>query len=192
MEFDSYYFSVRMSFLARFRWSFVIWFTMVSAVGIAQDLSPFSDRIALEELEGIWYVNQTDFPMWLKGKRTHPQFRYTVRLRKEVKGLYDVVAFQKKGKEKTIEGFDTPQNADHTLFEWRGKGWKRLLKSDWRILHYDRERQWLLIYFSGTLFTPEGFDVISKKKQLDQGQRAALSTVLKSKNLAPQLTTLDQ
>lgn len=108
----------------------------------------------------------TNFPMWLKGDRTSPTLNYTVETRNGVVGLKDKVIYKQNGREKSIEGFDKPIDGSNTKYSWRGNGLLWLLESQWQILHYDKENQILLTHFDKTLFTPEGMDVISKRKKL--------------------------
>lgn len=65
----------------------------------AQDLK-------LTDIQGRWYVIQSNFPMWLSGKKTNPTFNYTIMERKGDTVLLDEVKYLKKGKNKTIVGYD--------------------------------------------------------------------------------------
>lgn len=124
-------------------------------------------NLNLKDLEGKWYIQATNFPMWLKGDKQNPSFNYTViESSKGVKRLLDEVKFVKKGKEKAIVGFDTPLNASNTKFKWRGKGILGVLKSKWEILYWDKAEEWAIIGFEKTLFTPKGYDIISRKRNL--------------------------
>lgn len=120
----------------------------------------------IEALEGKWFVNMSNFPMWLKGDKTSPTFNYTLTKVGDNYILLDKVTYVKKGKEKSILGFDMPVNEALTEFVWRGKGILRILKSKWQIIHIDSNNQWAIIYFEKTLFTPKGYDVISRIRKL--------------------------
>jgi hypothetical protein len=104
-------------------------------------------HLHLQELEGRWYINQSNFPMWLKGDKTQPTFNYTVATRKGKRGLEDVVQYQKNGRSKRIRGFDQVLNAANTDFLWRGKGLLSLLSSAWVILYVSPQRDWAVIAF---------------------------------------------
>lgn len=117
-------------------------------------------------LVGTWFICYSNFPMWLKGDKTNPTFNYTITTRKEEKVLLDEVKYIKKGKEKTITGYDHQDANDSTAFVWRGKGILGLLKSKWRVALIDPKGQWAVIAFSKTLFTPEGVDIISRKPEI--------------------------
>ncbi len=132
------------------------------------NLTLFSQKpMTLKALEGTWFIHFTNFPMWLKGDKTQPTFNYTIQKRGDTEGLKDVVEYLKKGKKRRIVGFDKPQNTSNTQFVWRGKGLLFLLKSEWQLLYIDPTHTWAVIGFTKTLFTPAGYDVISKNKEIN-------------------------
>lgn len=146
--------------------------------------------LTLELLAGTWHIHYTNFPMWLKGDKLHPTFNYIIADKKSKQGLTDIVRYQKNGKTKEIVGFDTPMNAENTQFKWRGKGLLWMFSSKWEVKYYDETLEWALIYFSKTIATPEGYDVITRKPQLDAGQEAAILNKLKELRLENLLTQL--
>lgn len=119
-------------------------------------------------LVGTWFICYTNFPMWLKGDKTNPTFNYTITTHKSEKVLLDEVKYLKKGKEKSITGYDFQDEKDSTAFTWRGKGILGLLKSHWRVAFIDPKGQWAVIAFSKTLFTPEGVDIISRTPEISE------------------------
>ena len=116
-------------------------------------------------LVGTWFIHSTNFSMWLKGDKVNPTFNYSLVIKKE-HVLLDEVKYLKNGKEKSIVGFDTQDPKDTTAFVWRGKGLLHLLKSKWKVALLDDSGQWAVIWFSKTLFTPEGVDIISRTPSL--------------------------
>jgi hypothetical protein len=116
-------------------------------------------------LVGTWFIHSTNFPMWLKGDKVNPTFNYSVVTKKD-RVLLDEVKYLKNGKEKSIVGYDTQAPKDTTVFVWRGKGLLHLLKSKWKVALMDDSGQWAVIWFSKTLFTPEGVDIISRTPSL--------------------------
>lgn len=148
------------------------------------------ENIKLEDLIGKWYINMTNFPMWLKGNKTRPTFNYSIAHRGKTKGLRDEVQFIKNEKSKSINGFDTPLNKENTAFEWRGDGWMSVLRSRWKILHLDKSEQWAIIFFEKTLFTPEGYDVISRKRKLEDWKRKKVEEQLKKLEVVAELVEL--
>jgi hypothetical protein len=143
----------------------------------------------LTSLEGTWYVNLSNFKMWLKGNKHNPTFTYTLQIRKGIKGLKDVVSYDKKHKSRQILGFDKPSNEAATAFVWRGKGLLALFKSKWEIVYSTTE--WTLIHFQKTLATAEGYDVISRQKSFSPQMLIAIKTKLKELGV-PELTVIEQ
>ena len=47
------------------------------------------------------------------------------------------------------------------------EGLLAIAKSNWEIKLLDEKNEWAVIWFSKTLFTPEGVDIISKNPKLD-------------------------
>lgn len=149
-----------------------------------------TQTINLQELEGKWHINMTNFPMWLKGDKTQPTFNYTIEKRGEIVGLRDEVQYLKKGKTKSILGFDKPTNEQNTTFIWRGKGLMKLLKSEWKIIYLDSENEVAIIFFEKTLFTPAGYDVISRKQKLDDKVLSVVKATLLSQEIKVELAVL--
>ncbi len=118
----------------------------------------------MKVIAGTWFICSSNFPMWLKGDKQSPTFTYTP-LAEKPGVLLDEVTYQKKGKEKVITGYDYPDDSKSQGFIWRGKGILGLLKSRWQIRLMDPEGQWAVIYFSKTLVTPAGVDIISRTPQ---------------------------
>jgi lipocalin len=123
------------------------------------------EQINLQTLEGKWYIILTNFPMWLKGDKKYPNFNYKITEKENVMGLKDEVKYTQNDRTKSINGFDKPLNIENTSFEWRGNGLLSLLSSKWQILYLDTSKQWAIIYFESTLFTPKGYDVICRDRQ---------------------------
>ena len=119
-------------------------------------------------LAGSWFICFSNFPMWTKGNKTNPTFNYVIiRNKQNITVLSDEVRYIKQGKEKSIKGIDTQSTSDEHTFIWRGNGLLKLLTSTWKVALRDEENgQWAVIYFSKTLFTPAGVDIISRKSTL--------------------------
>ncbi|GAB3717304.1 hypothetical protein GCM10027592_59310 [Spirosoma flavus] len=118
-------------------------------------------------LLGTWFIFSTNFPMWLKGDKLNPTFTYSRTDKKANSNvLLDEVKYLKNGKTKTLTGYDCQDESDSTAFVWRGKGLLSLLRSKWNVAMIDPNGQWAVIWFSKTLFTPEGVDIISRNPQL--------------------------
>jgi len=135
----------------------------------------------LHQLIGTWFIIGTNFPMWLKGDKLSPSFTYTLTGRKGV--LYDEVSYLKKGRTKVIRGYDTQDAADESAFTWRGKGLLFIAKSKWKVRLMDEKAGWAVIWFSKTLFTPEGVDIICR----DRNPTPQLIEEIKNKMLGDEL-----
>jgi hypothetical protein len=136
--------------------------------------------IPLQQLEGRWFIVLSNFPMWTKGNKTNPTFNYSITSKGNDTVLLDEVKYFKNGKEKSIVGYDHPLDSGNTAFVWRGKGLLSLLKSRWEILHLDSSGKWMIIHFQKTLFTPEGYDVVSRNETLTEEEVKAVSERLKA------------
>ena len=148
------------------------------------------DSLSLTQLEGIWYINKSNFKMWLKSANHNPTFNYTIAYQKKCKGLKDVVAYQKNKKPKQIIGFDKPQNEQNTQFVWRGKGLLSLFKSKWQIIYYSNE--FAIIHFQKTLVTGAGYDVISRQKKLSAETFHNVELQLKELGITDNLQIIQQ
>ncbi|MCX6181287.1 MAG: hypothetical protein NT150_05130 [Bacteroidetes bacterium] len=141
-------------------------------------MSSFNSIFAI--LAGTWFVVSSNFPLWLEGSKTNPQFNYAIAEKKGEIILLDEVTYLENGKSKSISGFDYLNPTNNKAFTWQGKGWLAIAKSNWEIKLKDEQNQWAVIWFSKTIFTPEGVDIISRNKPLD----AKVLEEIKSKMLA--------
>ncbi len=132
----------------------------------------------LKELEGRWFINRSNFPMWLKGDKTSPTFNYKEATLKKTKGLSDSVEYIQNGRKKSIKGFDRPLNKENSKFQWRGKGLLRLISSNWSVEYINKEQTIIILAFEKTLFTPEGYDVISRYRELNKEQEELIQREL--------------
>lgn len=148
------------------------------------------EQINLHELEGKWHVILTNFPMWLKGDKQSPNFNYKMAESDGVIGLLDEVKYTQKGRTKSINGFDKSLNIENTSFEWRGNGLLSLLSSKWQILYLDSTKQWAIIYFEPTLFTPKGYDVICREIQPSSLIMRSVDEKLRELKISNNLTKL--
>lgn len=149
-------------------------------------------NVRLQDLEGRWYINQSDFPMWLKGDKIKPTFNYSIQEKEGKKGLLDVVNYEKKGVIKSIKGFDKVLNEQNTQFLWRGKGWLFFVTSQWSILYLAPNKEWAIIGFKKTLFTPKGYDIISRQKKLSLEQNHKVEIQLNELNINKKIYLIKQ
>lgn len=164
---------------------------LLLAVFLGFNLLLYFMKNLLHTLAGTWLIHSTNFPMWLKGDKTHPTFNYTVMTDKNgAEILLDEVKYQQKGKIKTITGYDYPDETDAMAFIWRGKGILGLVKSRWRIALLDTEKQWAVVVFESTLFTPSGMDIIGRKALSLDTLGAIMAMMKGDAALEPHLATL--
>lgn len=125
-----------------------------------------------------------------------PSFTYTITEKKGQEVLLDEVKYLKNTKAKTIKGYDYPDTKNNNAFTWRGKGLLIIAKSKWEVKLMDEQKQWAVIYFSKTLFTPEGVDIISRTAALDKSTLEVIKTKMAADSLLkkhiPSLQTLSE
>lgn len=134
------------------------------------------------KLEGTWHVIATNFPMWTKGDRTKPRFIYSnVRTVDGRECFDDTVAYEQGGRTKTIVGVDTSEGPGK--YVWRGRGWLKFFTSRWQIISVSADEQCLALSFTKTLFTPAGFDIISRGETVSEEVYASVLAAIGSPSL---------
>jgi hypothetical protein len=132
-----------------------------------------------EWISTTWNVSYSSLPLW-KGKQN---VRITYSLcgpapqdPSKMPTLDDHVESQKLGQTKTshIHGISRPVEVKGLAFglaySWRGKGLLKIASSDWEILGYGSDNHaaepndWVVTFFSKTLFTPAGIDIYTRTK----------------------------
>lgn len=126
------------------------------------------EALSPSELAGTWYVLESTFPMWLTGKKTDPSFTYGLLAGDGRQRMSDLVRYLDEGEPDSIAGVDTPDPEDASHFTWRGKGLLFLFASDWYVVMRAPDRSWAVIYFSSTIATPEGMDIIARARTLPE------------------------
>ena len=146
---------------------------------MGHELRPRTDKpltglpLTAGDLVGSWHIVETNFPMWLTGKRTEPTLNYAA-LRGSV--FDDVVRYVAGGRQREIYGLDTVDPNDPSHFTWRGRGLLALFRSDWYVIHHDDAAGVIAIYFEPTLFTPAGVDIAARSPRPDDAAVAAART----------------
>lgn len=113
----------------------------------------------IDVLQGTWHLIYSNFDMW-KNNVKDVTFTYTPEEKDGKPVLLDEVKYTKEGSEKTITGYDHPE--DDTKFTWRGKGLLGVLSSNWQIEWFNHEQDCLIISFEKTMLTPAGVDILSR------------------------------
>jgi hypothetical protein len=114
----------------------------------------------------------------------------------------DLVEYEKRGTEngsvKSVEGIDKPDPSHPGAWNWRGKGWLKFVSSHWEVLGWGERplaqgegvERWVVTWFAPTLFTKEGVDFYSDRKEgLSAGTAEELTTALKALD-APKVVEL--
>ncbi|MFM9918362.1 hypothetical protein [Lacisediminihabitans sp. H27-G8] len=111
-------------------------------------------------LPGTWRIGATNFPMWLRGDRLRPHFRYDLKTADPLV-LDDVVGYTTAdGVEKTIVGVDRMR---YDGFVWRGAGLLRFVTSRWAVAGVTEDSNILVIRFAKSLLSPAGVDVVVRE-----------------------------
>ena len=133
------------------------------------------------KLTGKWHIFATTFPMWKAPNVRCPALNYV----QQQDSIIDRVTYLKNDKEKIILGKDTQDPKDPLHFTWQGSGWMFFLSSQWYIRAADDNT--MVIYFSPTLFTPEGMDILVHNQVPTKGKWSQLMKIIKQD---PQLAPL--
>ena len=118
---------------------------------------------SLDFLHGAWHVTHSTLPMWKSNRNV--VITYTP-AEGDTGGIHDLVSYQPldSNKQKTIQGFDTPDAEVPASYKWRGKSWLKVASSQWEVLGYgDEEGGWAVTYFQKTMFSQAGIDIYAKK-----------------------------
>ena len=91
-----------------------------------------------------------------------------------------VRALEPDGRADFIRGVDTRHPTVPTHFTWRGLGVLSLFTSEWDVVALSDDKRWAVIYFSATIATPEGVDLISRTPALNQADVSEALTLIRS------------
>ncbi|KAI2602301.1 hypothetical protein GGR54DRAFT_624737 [Hypoxylon sp. NC1633] len=146
--------------------------------------SPFTPP-PLEWLWRTWAVTHSTLSMW----RSARNVRITYRPYKPEAGSFGPVAndnlveYEKKksnksGGVKRVEGIEKPDPKVPGAWTWRGKGLLAIASSHWEVLGWGERpllrgvgdmgegvERWAVTWFAPTLFTQEGVDIYSDRKE---------------------------
>ncbi|KAI1161852.1 hypothetical protein F5B18DRAFT_626678 [Nemania serpens] len=114
----------------------------------------------------------------------------------------NLVEYEKKngkGGVRTVLGIEKPDPSVPGAWNWRGKGWLAIASSHWEVLGWGERplpsggggvERWAVTWFAPTLFTEEGVDLYSDRKEgLDKETADAIIDALKQLE-APKLVQL--
>ncbi|KAI0466305.1 hypothetical protein F4859DRAFT_303329 [Xylaria cf. heliscus] len=159
-----------------------------------------------EWLCGTWTVTHSTLSMW----RSAQNVRITYTPHETASSPPDhhapavndnIVEYEKKngkGGIKSVLGIEKPDPNIPGAWNWRGKGWLVIASSHWEILGWGERplssgegvERWAVTWFAPTLFTEEGIDLYSNRKEgLDKETADGILETLKQLK-APKLVQL--
>ncbi|KAK1242146.1 hypothetical protein MKX07_000132 [Trichoderma sp. CBMAI-0711] len=135
-----------------------------------------SDNTApsVDWLSRTWTVTHSTLSMWRDARNVRITYaplppKPDGRLR--IDDLVEYEPANKSGVLKSVAGVDT-QSASGGGWDWRGKGWLFFVGSHWELLGWGEEtradgetERWAVTWFAPTLFTKEGLDVYSDRRE---------------------------
>ena len=142
-------------------------------------------------LVGKWYIHRSTLPLWLNGDKHFPSLNYSIDSR-HPNYLGDCVMYKTKPLcsflssnavelvDKSIVGWNSVLDLNSKELQWRGTGLLYPITSNWRVVAVDVSQRYAVIYFSKTMFTPEGMDVISKDAAVDDVTRTRMDDLVKA------------
>ncbi|KAJ6780613.1 hypothetical protein PWT90_03497 [Aphanocladium album] len=132
---------------------------------------------SLDALTGTWTVTHSTLSMWRSAQNVRITYKPLEPKADGSDRLDDLVEYEPAGKQgvlKTVAGVDTRSSADGG-WDWRGKGLLFFVTSHWEVLgHGERAaadgsgsspERWAVTWFAPTLFTKEGIDVYSSRRE---------------------------
>lgn len=143
-----------------------------AATAATDSANPPPSSPSLEWLTaGTWYATHSTLPTWRDVRNLELHYTLLPSSSSALPQIEDLVTYQNltSDKVKTIRGVNTVSSPDDTgEFDWRGKGWLKIVSSHWEILgwgdDHDEATQWMVTFFSKTIFTPAGIDIVCRRK----------------------------
>ncbi|KAJ8129147.1 hypothetical protein O1611_g4488 [Lasiodiplodia mahajangana] len=162
-----------------------------------------------EWLHGTWTVTHSTLSMWRSAQNVRITYQphiyaSTVPFPTDGNGPAvndNLVEYEKKGGKggvSTVLGIEKPDPNIPGAWNWRGKGWLMIASSHWEILGWGERplssgegvERWAVTWFAPTLFTEEGIDLYSDRKEGLQKETADLIIEALKKLEAPKLVQL--
>ncbi|KAI0869491.1 hypothetical protein GGS24DRAFT_478575 [Hypoxylon argillaceum] len=137
-----------------------------------------------EWLHGTWTVTHSTLSMWRSTQNVRITYKphifaSTTPFPNDGNGPAvndNLVEYEKKngkGGVKTVLGIEKPDPNVPGAWNWRGKGWLAIASSHWELLGWGERplasgegvERWAVTWFAPTLFTEEGLDLYSDRKE---------------------------
>ncbi|RKU46955.1 hypothetical protein DL546_006027 [Coniochaeta pulveracea] len=132
----------------------------------------------LEWLHRTWSVTHSTLSMWRSARNVRITYKplpahHSISYLPRLDDLVEYESLSGKGSVKTVAGIDTASSASSSAWDWRGKGWLMIASSHWEVLGWgerpreggDGTERWAVTWFAPTLFTKEGIDIYSDRKE---------------------------
>ncbi|KAL7624595.1 hypothetical protein AAE478_006162 [Parahypoxylon ruwenzoriense] len=160
-----------------------------------------------EWLWGTWAVTHSTLSMWRSARNVRITYKPRKSESESVKPVANdnLVEYEKKngkGGVKRVEGIEKPHATIPSAWTWRGKGLLAIASSHWEILGWgerplpgdggeDGVERWAVTWFAPTLFTQEGVDIYSDRKEgLNKDTVDEIIMALKQLKDAPKVVEL--
>ncbi len=115
-----------------------------------------------KDLDGNWHLSMSSACKWKSKKRCNANLRFSVQAAEVAKEL----KYTKRKKSKTDTQVYLKGESSH--FIPKETGVKRLFARSWYVVAMDKDKQWMVLYFSGTLFHREEIEVISRETKINE------------------------
>lgn len=139
-------------------------------------------------MSGKWYVARSTLSLW----RSNPNPAITYGFLDDQR-LSDLVTYGPNLQNPSeIHGVDevnalknsTTEGGSSNWFRWRGSSWyTACITSDWCVAEHDENYEWIVTYFTATLFTAEGVDICTRKNILDENLEKEIIEKMKNNPL---------
>ncbi|KAM3499929.1 hypothetical protein MY10362_006861 [Beauveria mimosiformis] len=126
---------------------------------------------SIDWLTGTWTVTHSTLSMWRSARNvriTYAPLAARPDGRARIDDLVEYEPSDKVGVLKSVTGVDTRSDNDGGGWDWRGKGWLFFVSSHWEVLGWGETpagERWAVTWFAPTLFTKEGIDVYSSRRE---------------------------
>ncbi|OAA56893.1 hypothetical protein ISF_07409 [Cordyceps fumosorosea ARSEF 2679] len=125
----------------------------------------------IDWLTGTWTVTHSTLSMWRSARNVRITYAPLAARADGRARIDDLVAYEPASSTatlKTVTGVDT-RSPDGSGWDWRGKGWLFFVSSHWEVLGWGEStttgERWAVTWFAPTLFTKEGIDVYSSRRE---------------------------
>ncbi|KAI1337561.1 hypothetical protein F5Y15DRAFT_147830 [Xylariaceae sp. FL0016] len=136
----------------------------------------------LEWLWHTWTVTHSTLSMWRSAKNVRITYK-PLKTEKDGQPVANdnIVEYEKKGSSagpKSVVGIEKPDPKVPGAWNWRGKGVLKIASSHWEIMGWGERplvgavgdmgagvERWAVTWFAPTLFTQEGIDIYSDRKE---------------------------